>query len=109
IVGTAAFALNLREPCLDLHKSRLFSSNPAGKVFAFAVERLAHLFNGQAFLQQQRDLVERESQFLEDQYAIETGQQIRRVVTVSRSAINEGRFEQSNFVVKAQGLNRYLT
>src|SRR6185295_11573842 len=109
IVGTAAFTLDLHEPCLDLRESRLFSSDPAGKVFAFAVERLAHLFNGHAFLQQQRDLDQRESQLLEDQYAIEAGQQIRRVVTVSRSAIHESRFEQPNLIIEAKGLDRDLT
>jgi len=56
-------------------------------------------------VEQQRDLLKREAQVLQDEDSVEPGKLFARVVSVTVQLVRAGRFEQADPIVVAQCLD----
>ena len=66
---------------------------------ALALQHLVHLLGRQIVCQQAGDLLERETQILQRQDAMQARQLVERVVAVAGKVIDFDRLEQANLIV----------
>ena len=104
----AAFLVDLAQPPSDALQAGMLGQDLLLDLGLFQAHHAAQLGGRQVFAQELLDLLQRETQILERQDAVQTRQLLGGVVAVAAEAVDPGRHEQAELAVVPQGLDRYL-
>jgi hypothetical protein len=98
----------LSQSRLDARQPRLLIAYALACLGLLEPQHAAELGSRQVVTEELRDLFERQPEVLERENAVEPAKLVGRIVAVARKPVDLDRFEQTQFVVVPQRLDRDL-